>query len=130
MSSENDDIGLRGFGQEPWYRFEGESDLPPAKRPAYAHVTVSGIVHQATILNENREPLGTIRAGPDEFYGRLTAYAEKHGFSLVPLEKAQQLESIIQRMLRPTELMFTDFTPVMGAHAGPGVIGLAYYFET
>jgi len=43
--------------------------------------------------------------------------------------KAAELEDIIREKLRPDELLFTDFTPVMGAHAGPGVIGLAYHYE-
>ena len=44
-------------------------------------------------------------------------------------DKLLELEELIRYKLDPTELSYTDFTPVMGAHTGPGVIGLAYYFE-
>jgi len=44
-------------------------------------------------------------------------------------DKVIELEELIRYKLNPSELSYTDFTPVMGAHAGPGVIGLAYYFE-
>ena len=42
-------------------------------------------------------------------------------------EKAEQLKSQIAASFDCAELMITDFTPVIGVHTGPGVIGLAFY---
>ena len=44
-------------------------------------------------------------------------------------EKAEQLKKLAQERFNLEEIFITDFTPVMGAHAGPGVIGLAYQLE-
>lgn len=44
-------------------------------------------------------------------------------------ERAAELEHLVRKKFEIKELFRTDFTPVMGAHAGPGVIGLAYYYE-
>ena len=44
-------------------------------------------------------------------------------------EQAAQLERMAVEKLNPDEIFWSTFTPVMGAHAGPGLIGLAYYFE-
>jgi fatty acid-binding protein DegV len=42
-------------------------------------------------------------------------------------EEAVQLEERVRHALAPGELFTTPFSPVMGAYAGPGLIGLAYY---
>jgi len=42
-------------------------------------------------------------------------------------EKAEELKTMISSTFDCAELMITDFTPVIGAHTGPGVVGLAYY---
>lgn len=44
-------------------------------------------------------------------------------------ERAAELEQLARERFNLSEILCTDFTPVMGAHAGPGVIGLAYYYE-
>jgi DegV family protein with EDD domain len=44
-------------------------------------------------------------------------------------EQAAQLERMVVEKLNPDEIFWSTFTPVMGAHTGPGLIGLAYYFE-
>ncbi|MGD2026675.1 MAG: DegV family protein [Anaerolineales bacterium] len=45
------------------------------------------------------------------------------------MEKAEELSQQARERFGVTEIMFTDFTPVMGAHAGPGVLGLGYTLE-
>ena len=42
-------------------------------------------------------------------------------------EAAAELRDEVSRRLRCTELHLAEFTPVMGAHTGPGVLGLAFY---
>jgi DegV family protein with EDD domain len=43
------------------------------------------------------------------------------------LENALVLKERIAAAFAPDELLFTEFTPVMGAHIGPGLIGVAFY---
>jgi DegV family protein with EDD domain len=44
-------------------------------------------------------------------------------------EEAEALREMVAQRFNCAELYVTDFTPVMGAHAGPGVLGVAYYIE-
>ncbi|MFQ6019566.1 MAG: DegV family protein [Dehalococcoidia bacterium] len=41
--------------------------------------------------------------------------------------EAQALADDVRHQLRPQQLLFTEFTPVMGIHVGPGFLGLALY---
>ena len=43
------------------------------------------------------------------------------------LDRAIALRDQIASQFNCTELFITEFTPVMGAHTGPGVIGVAFY---
>lgn len=45
-------------------------------------------------------------------------------------EEAEALRQELASRLNCRELFVTEFTPVMGAHAGPGLIGLAWWTET
>lgn len=45
------------------------------------------------------------------------------------LEEAQQLAERVQREFSCLEFFISEFTPVMGAHTGPGIIGIAYCFR-
>ena len=43
------------------------------------------------------------------------------------LDRAEELRDEISSRFDCTELFITEFTPVMGVHTGPGVIGVAFY---
>ncbi len=43
-------------------------------------------------------------------------------------ERAETLRALAVERLKPTELITTSITPVMGAHTGPGLVGLGYLF--
>ena len=45
------------------------------------------------------------------------------------VERGQQLLALVQQTLKPTESYLTDFTPAMGAHTGPGLVGVGYFIE-
>jgi len=45
------------------------------------------------------------------------------------LEDAKALRHLAAERVECVELYTTEFTPVMGAHAGPGVVGVAYYID-
>ncbi len=40
---------------------------------------------------------------------------------------AEQIAQTLQAKLRPAELYITEMTPVIGAHAGPGLVGVAWW---
>jgi DegV family protein with EDD domain len=44
-------------------------------------------------------------------------------------EQAAYLEKLAIEQFGPIDIWHTDFTPVMGTHAGPGVVGLGYFYE-
>jgi len=43
------------------------------------------------------------------------------------LDRAEELKGEISKRFTCAELFITEFTPVMGVHTGPGVIGVAFY---
>ena len=44
-------------------------------------------------------------------------------------QEAAELEEMVQQAWPAAEVVVTDFTPVMGGHTGPGLIGLAFHYE-
>lgn len=44
-------------------------------------------------------------------------------------ERAKELKTLIAEKFNCAELFLTEFTPVMGVHTGPGVVGAAFYGE-
>jgi fatty acid-binding protein DegV len=44
-------------------------------------------------------------------------------------EEAQQIGNRLQAELQPLELLFGEMSPVIGAHVGPGAIGVGFYAE-
>jgi fatty acid-binding protein DegV len=45
------------------------------------------------------------------------------------LDEAEALRDRVEGMLHCAELHVSDFTPAMGIHTGPGVLGVAYYSD-
>ena len=45
------------------------------------------------------------------------------------LDKAVALRNRISSQFDCAELFITEFTPVMGVHTGPGLVGIAFYSE-
>ncbi len=43
--------------------------------------------------------------------------------------RARQLLALVRDKLTPVESYLTDFTPAMGAHTGPGLVGVAYFVD-
>ena len=44
-------------------------------------------------------------------------------------ERAGELRDRIANRFNTVELFITEFTPVMGVHTGPGLVGAAFYAE-
>jgi len=45
------------------------------------------------------------------------------------LQEAQELLEAIRTRFECVESFLAEFTPVMGAHTGPGIIGIGYCLE-
>ena len=50
-------------------------------------------------------------------------------FHIHAADEAGRMMQRIEQLIRPAELFQTECSPVLGAHAGPGTIGVAYYEE-
>jgi DegV family protein with EDD domain len=44
-------------------------------------------------------------------------------------DRAEELKRMALQQLKPAEIFHTTITPVMGAHTGPGLVGLGYYYD-
>lgn len=44
-------------------------------------------------------------------------------------ERALVLRDLVLEKLNPAKIIQTEFTPVMGVHTGPGLVGLAYFHD-
>jgi len=44
-------------------------------------------------------------------------------------DRVEELKRLAIERLNPNEMIQTTITPVMGAHTGPGLVGLGYYYE-
>jgi len=44
-------------------------------------------------------------------------------------DEAERFRQMVSERFDCKELYITEFTPVMGAHAGPGILGLVFYIE-
>jgi predicted kinase len=65
-------------------------------------------------------------AGERAELGRELRLAVLHADALAP---ARDLAGRVHEALHPRQLLVTEFTPVMGLHSGPGLLGLAFYTE-
>ena len=45
------------------------------------------------------------------------------------LQEAEMLKDHIAATFNCAEIYVRDFTPVMGVHTGPGLLGVAFYFD-
>jgi len=45
------------------------------------------------------------------------------------LSEAEDLKNRLTSELRCDEIYVSDFTPAMGIHSGPGVLGIAFYSD-
>jgi len=88
-----------------------------------------------TLNDGDVHPLARIRTAPRAI-DRMLAILEERAFKRPlhvavmhadALENALALKERIAAAFIPAELFITEFTPVMGAHIGPGLIGVAFY---
>lgn len=87
----------------------------------HGRVAVAGVVRSRQQARERMLEMMTRQVG----HAPLRASV----FHAEALAEAQQLAEVVQSRFHPIEFFITEFTPVMGAHTGPGVIGLAYQIE-
>ncbi len=91
------------------------------------HMTDQGEVHIVAVTRTRRGMINRIIELLEKRLGGTPAYiAVSHADAL---EDAQRVQEEVCRRVRCLESWITSFTPVMGAHAGPGLIGISYCLE-
>lgn len=94
------------------------------------------IVEHSPSIGETT-PLARPRTKPKAIEHMLEAMAERVGDSRVhvivhhadELEEGEKLKAEIGSRFNCAELHLTEFTPVMGVHAGPGVLAISFYAD-
>jgi DegV family protein with EDD domain len=87
-----------------------------------------GIVAPATIVRKKERTIPTILS----LLNKHTKGYKKINIAVMhadALEQATLLQQALQDLFPQIQLPIDEFTPVMGAHAGPGLVGLGYYYE-
>jgi len=95
--------------------------LHPILHLRHGRVAVAGVVRSRRRARERMLELMAKQVGD--------ASVRASVFHADALAEAEQLAEVMQARFHPIEFYITEFTPVMGAHTGPGVIGLAYHVE-
>jgi len=84
------------------------------------------------------DPIGKVRGNQKAFEAiidhveKMTAGCSHLKLALMDAdatERAEALKALAVERLKPNELITTSITPVMGAHTGPGLVGLGYYYK-
>ena len=89
------------------------------------------------VVDGKVEAFGRARGKPKAVETMLADLAQQCGnrpvrvavFHADVMEEAKDLKDKVTERFDCVELLVTEFTPVMGAHTGPGVLGLAFYAE-
>ncbi len=87
-----------------------------------------GIVAPAAILRQKAKVLPTLLS----MLQKKTSGYQKIQVAVMhadALDEAKTLQQLILQAFPGVDVPIEEFTPVMGAHAGPGLIGLGYYYE-
>lgn len=88
---------------------------------------VDGIVHPVTVTRSRQKALDRLVEETAKAVDSRPIRASV--FHADVAEEAQQLAERVQREFNCLEFWLSEFTPVMGAHTGPGIIGIAYCLE-
>jgi DegV family protein with EDD domain len=84
-----------------------------------------GRVHLAIRLRTKRHAIQYMLDQMAEEVGKTPVHAAV--FHADAADEAERLRQQVAQQFDCIDLYVTEFTPVMGAHTGPGVIGLAFY---
>jgi DegV family protein with EDD domain len=111
-------------------------------RVARAAAWAGSLLNLKPVLEHNAEagetmPLARPRSKAKAIEVMLQALADSVGEARVhvnvhhadELEQGERLKEEIGRRFKCAELYLTEFTPGMGVHAGPGIIGFSFYAE-
>jgi len=81
----------------------------------------------------------TIVRSEDKIISRITSIVKQktEGYQKLRLSvmhadaliRAKRLQKMLLELYPSIEIPILEFTPVMGAHAGPGLVGVGYYYE-
>jgi DegV family protein with EDD domain len=103
---------------------------------AGAVLNMKPVLEHSTAIGET-SPFARPRSKAKAVELMLQTMAERMGNSTIhvlvhhadELEEGEKLKSDIARRFKCAELYLTEFTPIMGVHAGPGVLAVAFWKE-
>ena len=87
-----------------------------------------GTVQPVTKVRTRRKALATLLSFLDELVGEGDR-AHMAVINVAALEEARALRDDLVARYNPVEVSITDVSPAIGAHAGPGTVGVAFYVE-
>jgi DegV family protein with EDD domain len=94
------------------------------------HINDDGVVAPVTVLRNKQKIISTIIS---RLIKQTQGYAKLrlNVMQADALEAAERLRSEILESFPdyPEEIRIDEFTPVMGAHTGPGLVGVGYLYE-
>jgi len=88
---------------------------------AEGQVRVSGVTRSRRLALQRMLDLTGARVGPVPVRASV--------FHADAIEEAKWLAQEVKRRLECVEFFISEFTPVMGAHSGPGTVGIAFCLE-
>ncbi|MEA3459142.1 MAG: DegV family protein [Chloroflexota bacterium] len=92
------------------------------------HIARDGIVEALEKPRTKAKALKRLLEMTEEMIGSNPAHiAVVHADAL---DEAERLRKKVDSRFNCVELFITEFTPVLGTHTGPGVVGLAFWAET
>ena len=116
-----------------YMRRGGRISLPKAVLASWL-----GVKPILTIAEGKVEPLAKVRSRPKAIE-KLLELMEKEVTATGPLhvavmhgdvpEEVEKLKQLVTTRFQCSELLISEITPVIGAHTGPGTLGLAFYNE-
>ena len=79
-------------------------------------------------LGQARSRKKVYQAITDKMSSAVSAGAVKVSYvHAAALEEAEKLKSIVEERINVVESVFSQFSPALGVHTGPGTVGLCYY---
>ena len=91
------------------------------------HLTDGRIEPLASVRTKRKAISHVLAVAEQEMQGQKNVRAAV--IDAIAPEEAEMIYQEVQNRLRPSELIRAGLSPVIGAHVGPGAVGLVYYAE-
>jgi len=96
-------------------------------KPVLEHTTEAGETMPLARPRSKAKAIEVMLDAMSERVGNARVHVNVHHAD--ELEEGQKLRAEIERRFDCVEMFFTEFTPGMGVHAGPGIIGMSFWTD-